>query len=117
MKDRRPDPAKIAELEDMLLDNPVEYDAEFDATRTIETLEGAVVDSILVRVFLRVDPHSIGNVLIYTDQRDPMMWTNNGIPTHVRSVTRTQRGVVLTQTDWVNVPHRGSCVFYEERQT
>ena len=40
MKDKRPDQAKIAELEDLLLDNPVEYDAELDAFRTIETRDG-----------------------------------------------------------------------------
>jgi hypothetical protein len=117
MEDKRPDQSKIAELEDMLLDNPVEYDAEFDATRTIETREGIVVESLLLRVFLRVDPNSIGNILIYTDQHDPLMWLNDGIPTEVRMVTRTQRGVILTASDWTIVGTDQTFLFHEQRQT
>jgi hypothetical protein len=117
MKDKRPDLAKIAELEDMLLDNPVEYDAEFDAFRRVETREGAVVTELLVRVFLRVDPHSIGNILIYTDQREPILWTNDGIPTEVRVVTRTKRGVILSTTDWIPLEHNRSLTFHEGNQS
>ena len=116
MKDKRPDQAKIAELEDMLLDNPPEYDAEFDAIRTIETREGITVQTLLIRVFLRVDPHSIGNILVYTDQREPMLWINDGIPTEVRAVTRTKRGVICAATDWIPVGHNGSAAFYESNQ-
>ena len=117
MEDKRPDQAKIAELEDMLLDNPIEFDAEFDATRTIETREGFVVQSLVLRVFLRVDPNSIGNILVYTDQREPMMWLNDGIPTEVRMVTRTKRGVILGVTDWCTVDHNQHFVVNEPRQT
>lgn len=116
MKDKRPDLAKIAELEDMLLDNPIEYDAEFDAVRRVETREGYVVLELVVRVFLRVDPHSIGNMLIYTDQREPILWTNDGIPTEVRVVTRTKRGVIMQTTDWIPLNHNGSLAFTEPNQ-
>jgi len=116
MKDKRPDLAKIAELEDMLLDNPIEYDAEFDAVRRLETREGYVVDELLVRVFLRVDPHSIGHIIIYTDQREPMLWTNDGIPTEIRMVTRNKRGVIITATDWIPVRNNGSVAFHEPNQ-
>lgn len=117
MKDKRPDLAKIAELEDMLLDNPVEYDAEFDAFRRVETREGAVVTELLVRVFLRVDPHSIGNILIYTDQREPILWTNKGSTTEVRVVTRTKRGVIITTSDWLLVYRNESLAFHEGNQS
>lgn len=116
MKDKRPDQAKIAELEDMLLDNPIEYDAEFDALRQVETREGYVVVEFLIRIFLRVDPNSIGNILIYTDQREPIVWKNDGIPTEVRMVTRTKRGVLLTATDWIPLGHNRSVTFTEPRQ-
>jgi hypothetical protein len=117
VEDKRPDLAKIAELEDMLLDNPPEYDAEFDATRTIETREGFVVQSLVVRVFLRVDPNAIGNILVYTDQHDPLMWLNDGIPTEVRMVMRTGRGVIMQASDWVVVGTDRTFMFTEARQT
>lgn len=116
MKDKRPDLAKIAELEDMLLDNPIEYDAEFDAIRVIETREGFTVEELLIRVFLRVDPHSIGNILIYTDQRDPMMWLNKGIPTEARMATRTRHGVLFITSDWCVVRTGETFMFAEPRQ-
>lgn len=117
MEDKRPDQAKIAELEDMLLDTPPEYDAEFDATRTIETRELFVVRYLVVRVFLRVDPNSIGNILVYTDQHDPLMWLNDGIPTEVRMVMRTQHGVIMQASDWTVVGTDQTFMFTESRQT
>jgi hypothetical protein len=117
VEDKRPDQAKIAELEDMLLDNPPEYDAEFDATRVVETREGFVVQSLVVRVFLRVDPNSIGNILVYTDQHDPLMWLNEGIPTEVRMVMRTGRGVIMQTSDWTTVGTDQTFLFHEARQT
>lgn len=111
MRDKRPDQSKIAQLEDMLLDAPIEYDAEIDGFRSIETREGHTVVEILIRIFLRVDPHSIGNILIYSDQREPLVWRNEGIPTEVRMVTRTKRGVIIGATDWIPVMTRGSVTF------
>ncbi len=117
MKDKRPDQAKIAELEDLLLDNPVEYDAELDAFRTIETRDGTGIgESILTRVFLRVDPHSVGNILIYTDQREPIVWKNDGPFIEVRSVLRTKRGVLISATDWIPLGRNRTVTFTEPRQ-
>lgn len=116
MKDKRPDLAKIAELEDILLDNPIEYDAEFDAFRRVETREGFVVLEMVVRIFLRVDPHSIGHILVYSDQREPILWINDGIPTEVRVVTRTTRGVILQATDWLPLGHNMSLTFHDTNQ-
>jgi len=46
-----------------------------------------------------------------------MMWLNDGIPTEVRMVTRTKRGVILGVTDWCTVDHNQHFVVNEPRQT